>query len=90
MSRLCLRAGKDRISQNDRIDKLRRRAHIYTRFITIMPATNAGHAYYVLKIGMEYYAVFRRTRRKANALSEGRGCPFLPFVTVIIRETDVS
>lgn len=59
---------------------------MYTRFITIMPATNAGHAYYVLKIATEYYAVFGRARRKANAFSEGRASPFLPFVTVIIRK----
>jgi len=54
-----------------------------------MPATNAGHAYYVLKIATEYHAVFGRTRRKVNALDEGRACPFLPFVTAIIRKIDI-
>lgn len=65
---VCEWGERDRISQNDRIDEPRRRARAYTHFITIMPATNAGHAYYVLKIAAEYYAVFGRTRSKANAL----------------------
>lgn len=38
----------------------------YTCFITIMPSTNAGHAYYILKIATEYYAVFGRMKRKVN------------------------
>lgn len=61
----------------------------YTRIITIMLATNAGHAYYVLKITMEYYAVLMRTRCKVNASNEGRSSPFLPFVIAVIRKIDM-